>query len=125
MTFEEYIMGRDKVYPLTEQMKQDALEVVSKSNIILGCFGDYRKVNSGYRPELINSTVRNAALHSNHIICRAVDIEDVDGKLDFYCMTHQEKLAEIGLWLENPVGTPGWCHVQIVPPRSGHRVFIA
>lgn len=125
ITVEEYLMGRDKITPLTEHMKADSASMVEKANLLLTAFGSYRKVNSGYRPELINSTIHKAAKHSNHIICRACDLDDVDGRLDFFCMTHQAQLKEIGLWLENPIGTPGWCHVQIVPPKSGNRVFIA
>lgn len=124
ITLDDYLMGRTKISPLTEQMRMDSLSMVDKTNRLLSLFGSSRKVSSGYRPELINSTIKNAALHSNHIICRAVDLEDHDGRLDFFCMTHQDDLIRIGLWLEDPRGTPGWCHVQIVSPASHHRVFM-
>jgi hypothetical protein len=38
-------------------------------------------------------------------------------------MENLDVLAEIGLWLEHPISTPRWCHVQTVPPKSGKRVF--
>jgi hypothetical protein len=43
--------------------------------------------------------------------------------LDDWCLEHPEVLQEIGLWQEHPAATKGWCHLQIVPPRSGKRVF--
>jgi hypothetical protein len=33
-------------------------------------------------------------------------------------------LQEIGLWIENPMWTPTWVHLQIVPPHSGRRIFV-
>jgi len=38
-------------------------------------------------------------------------------------LANTDKLEAIGLWLEHPESTPRWCHVQIVPPASGKRVF--
>lgn len=116
-------MSRDKEFPLSDELKQNARVTVQRTNFLLQLFGNSRGVASGYRPDLINAGVKNAALHSNHIICKAVDLYDPDGKLDFFCMTHQDDLGKLELWLEHPVGTPGWCHVQTAPPHSGHRVF--
>lgn len=125
ITLEQYLMGRDKLAPLTAEMLEDALTMVERANLLLKAFGMYRDITSGYRPEAINSKVKNAAKKSNHILCRATDFQDRDGHLDHYCMNHQQKLIEIGLWLEHPSGTPGWCHVQIRQPGSGNRVFFA
>jgi hypothetical protein len=38
-------------------------------------------------------------------------------------MANLAVLEELQLWLEHPDATPGWCHLQILPPRSGRRVF--
>lgn len=124
VTLEEYLMGRDKLYPLTDQMKLDADITVERVNHLLERFGSYRKVTSGYRPAAINATIPNAAKHSNHMICRACDLHDPLGDLDKWCNDHLDILGEIGLWLEAEHTTPSWCHVQITPPASGHRVFL-
>ena len=53
----------------------------------------------------------------------AVDLYDPYGEIDKWCMDNKTVLAEFGVWLEHPDATPGWCHLQVVPPRSGNRVF--
>lgn len=125
ITLPQFLMGRDTKWPLTDAMKVSAPIVVTRANLLLAHFGQYRKVTSGYRPPAINNATPGAAAHSNHEVCEAVDLEDKDGQLDRFCMANQDLLASIGLWLESPTDTPRWTHVQIVPPASGHRVFIA
>jgi len=81
-------------------------------------------VSSGWRPEAINANTKNAAAKSNHIVCRACDLFDPTGEIDRWCLAHPEILEEIGLWQEHPYYTLTWCHLQIVAPGSGLRVFI-
>jgi hypothetical protein len=82
------------------------------------------RVNSGWRPAAYNATVPNAAIRSKHITGQAIDLSDPEGELDEYLFKHQELLIGCGLWLEHPLATKNWCHLQSVPPRSGNRVFI-
>ena len=82
------------------------------------------KVNSGWRPASYNATVPNAAVKSMHITGQAIDLADPDGDLDDYLFRHQDVLGDHGLWMEHPLATKGWCHLQSTPPRSGNRVFI-
>lgn len=124
ITLEEYLMGRDKQFPISDAMHLDALVMVSRANQLLAKFGEYRKVSSGYRPAAINVTTKGAAKHSNHMICRAVDLQDHDGKLDEFCMNNLALLSELELWLETPHTTLGWCHISSFPPISHNRVFI-
>jgi len=123
-------MGRDKQFPLTPQQQANAKETVRRVNLLLARFGETRKITSGYRPPAINAATAGAAKRSKHLDCLAADIEDANGKLDAWCMKNLKVLEEIGLWLEHPSATKnparfgeGWCHVQIVPPKSGNRVF--
>ena len=53
----------------------------------------------------------------------AIDISDPEGDLDEWCLEHQDVLQTIGLWMEHPSATKGWCHVQTIPPKSGRRCF--
>jgi hypothetical protein len=126
LTLEDYYMGRDWAYgdELTDQMELDAAETVKRVNLLLEAFGQERVVNSGWRPAEINAKTPHASKHSLHIICQACDLRDPDGSLDAWCYDNQDKLAEIGLWLESPSNTDGWCHVQIKAPPSGNRVFL-
>lgn len=121
----DYYMGRDRPYraELTRELRANARETVRRVNRLLRHAGLMRKVTSGWRPAAINAAVPGAAPGSRHLSCLAVDLEDGDGALDAWCMAHPEVLEEIGLWLEHPDATPGWCHLQTQPPRSGRRVF--
>ncbi len=86
-------------------------------------YSDEPKVRSGYRPPEINATTPGASKNSNHMYCRAVDLEDIHGHLGAWCMENLDLLAHFELWLEDPRFTPTWVHLQSVPPRSLSRVF--
>lgn len=120
ISVDDYLMNRKD--GLTFELLENAIDTVEKVNALLAAFGSPRKVTSGYRPAYINSKVGGAKT-SNHMTAKACDLEDIDGRLDQWCMTNQNVLAKIGLWLEHPSATKGWCHVQTVSPRSGNRVF--
>jgi hypothetical protein len=120
ISVDDYLMNRKD--GLTFELLENAIDTVEKVNALLAAFGSPRKVTSGYRPAYINSKVGGAKA-SNHMTATACDLEDIDGRLDQWCMTNQNVLAKIGLWLEHPNATKGWCHVQTVSPRSGNRVF--
>lgn len=110
---------------LTEEMRISAAETVAAANRLLERFGEpSRDLTSGWRPEEVNARVTGAAKRSQHTRCCAIDIADPDGDLDNWCMEHRDVLVDLGLYLEHPSATNGWCHVQIVPPRSGNRVFL-
>lgn len=134
ITLEQFWMGRDKQYAsaLTDEIVENAKETVRRANALLTLFqflnptqNPNRGVNSGWRPPAVNSRVPNAGKLSKHMLGQAVDIGDRDGALDAWLMTEagQRALEDIGLWMEHPSATKGWCHVQTVPPGSGRRVF--
>jgi hypothetical protein len=107
---------------LTFELMENAIDTVEKVNHLLEQFGSHRKVTSGYRPAAINASV-GGAKKSNHMICKACDLEDADGKLDQFCLDNPNILMALGLYQEHPSATKGWCHVQTVAPKSGNRVF--
>lgn len=133
---DDYWIGRDKKYAkdLTDAIRANAEITVSKVNlllfvatkggVILAANSRHTLVNSGWRPPAINASIKNAAPKSWHMTGQACDISDPTGSLDKWCLDHPGELEKIGLWQESPASTPGWCHVQTVAPRSGHRVFI-
>lgn len=125
ITVNDYWMGRDETYAseLTDAIRRNAATTVALVNELELASGMYLAVSSGWRPAAINAAV-GGATHSNHTTACACDVHDPEGKLDQWCLDNLEVLERLGLWLESPKHTPGWCHVQTVPPKSGNRVFI-
>jgi hypothetical protein len=136
ITLKQFYMSRDMIYRamLTEELKANAQVTVDRVNALLeealrgGVTlemhpGNHSLVSSGWRPPTVNTKTAGAAPKSKHMTCQALDVYDPDGDLDDWCMDHLEQLEAIGLWLEHPSATKGWCHLQTLPPRSGKRVF--
>ena len=132
----DYTMDREKVYgkEFTEEIKSNAEKTVALTNALLNVLEtagiplEAHPVNrsvvaSGWRPPQINRQVPNAALRSKHMTAQAIDLYDPDGLIDEYLLAHPEPLHALGLYQEHPSATKGWAHVQIVPPKSGRRVF--
>lgn len=131
ITLTDYYMGRDRLYPdeLTAEVIANARITIERVNALLrraesdgivvpvnpgtGCC-----VNSGWRPAAVNAAIPGAARRSRHMTGEACDLNDPDGVLDQWCLANEAVLQELGLWLEHPDATDGWCHVQCVPYRS-------
>jgi hypothetical protein len=62
------------------------------------------------------------APHSNHRLAHAVDVYDPHNALDSWL--NDEILERFGLYREHFSATPGWCHLQDVPPGSGKRTYL-
>jgi uncharacterized protein YcbK (DUF882 family) len=116
-------MDRDKIAPLTPELEANLDKLLKALNKLRATYGKPMYVSSGYRPAQINENVKGAAKKSNHMLCLACDFADKDGELDKWCLANLDKLEEYGLYLEDPAFTPNWCHLQVVPPKSGKRVF--
>ena len=136
ITVIDYYMGRDQTYArlLTPDLRANAAQTVERVNLLLqrvqGVGWDINPrtrtiVSSGWRPPEINAGTKGAALRSKHMLCRAVDLYDPDGELDEWCISPEglRAMEDVGLWLEHPAATKGWCHLQTLPPGSGRRVF--
>lgn len=125
ITLGDYYMGRDVEYAaeLTDEKKANAATTVSRVNLLMIAFGQSRKVTSGFRPAAVNAATPGSAKLSKHMTCQACDLEDHEGDLDGWAMEHPEVLEKVGLWQEHPSATKNWAHFQIVPPKSGNRVF--
>jgi hypothetical protein len=76
--------------------------------------------DGGYR--LPDSTT--GAKGSAHRYAKAVDVYDPERELAAWCVMNQHELDKLGLYMEDPRWTPGWCHLQTVPPGSGKRIYI-
>lgn len=122
---DDYFQGRDRQFldEWTIEVEENAQETVKRVNALLEAFGEPRAVNSGWRPAAINRVTPGAAQFSRHMTAQACDLRDPHGDLDEWCLDHLDVLEALGLYLEHPAATKGWCHVQTVQPRSGKRVF--
>lgn len=131
-----YFMGRDRTYAaeLTPGLRASAQALLDRVNALLVMmWGASIKpensprtgtpVTSGWRPAAVNASIPNAAPRSHHMSCNAIDLYDPEGVLDDWCMDNLVSLMALGLYLEHPSATKGWCHLQAVAPRSGKRVF--
>lgn len=141
ITLDQFWMGRDKTHAaeLTDAVRVNALHTVMRVNDLLerakqdGIEVD--TIASGWRPTAVNAETPNAAPSSKHMTGEACDVKDDEHRFFArWCLEHTapichqegtpDLLQEIGLWMENPMWTPTWVHLQIVPPHSGRRIFV-
>ena len=130
----EFLMGRDKQFPLSKEQIENANKTVVQVNQLLFKFfsdnpnSPRKPVSSGYRPASINQATPNAAKRSAHMSCEAVDLRDMDKKLGEWCMNNLKVLEDLGLYMESLTFTHDkaknspWVHLQIRPTRN--RVFL-
>ena len=119
----EFLMGRDKTYPLSLELAVNAAQLLSAINYIRGVYGKPLSVSSGYRPGVFNRAA-GGAKNSSHMTCEAIDLRDSDGEFAQWCLDNLDELEKAGLYMEDPSHTPGWVHLQSRAPRSGKRVFL-
>ncbi len=129
-------MGRAERFQddLTQEIRDSANKLLSVVNPLLeelefrgvtldehpktGCY-----VSSGWRPPAINASIVNAAPRSKHMTGHAIDLYDPDGDMDEFLFANQNLLQKYGLYMEHPLATKGWCHLQDIAPKSGNIVF--
>lgn len=120
ITLSEYLMGRDKEYPLTRNMHESAVDLLCRVNYLLGWLQISARVSSGYRPGRYNKAAKGAP-KSAHLTCQAVDLIDSKGSLGKLILDNKNMLDELGLWLENPEKTKGWVHLDT--KKRANRIF--
>lgn len=132
ITEEDYFGKVSYQWEPDAEVRRNAQKLLDRVNALLDALNEAGtgieaamrpSVNSGWRPAAYNATVPGAAVRSKHITGQAIDLRDEDGYLDEYLYANQKYLNLAGLWMEHPVATKGWCHLQTEPPRSGNRVF--
>lgn len=114
----------------SHKWKESEVDAVTLRNLEDLC----RKVNAlGYQPPMYATSclrslkdqkrINPKAMGSSHLYGCAVDIHDPNGDLASWLQCRTSKLAECGLWMENPKSTKGWCHLQSYAPKSMSRIF--
>lgn len=119
---DEVLMGRDREYPLSEELEVNLTSLLIALNKCRNIYGKPIAVSSGYRPGKYNTAAKGAA-NSAHLTCEACDFVDADGQLKKYILDNPIILETCGLYMEAPDRTPTWCHLQIRRIPSGNRIF--
>jgi hypothetical protein len=116
----DILKGREKAAPLTPDMEDNLLELLSALNELQNIWPEQFIVTSGYRPAAINQQV-GGSKKSAHLMCQAADILDTDQYLSHFLLRNPQYLEANGLYMEHPDYTKTWCHLQIRPTRN--RIF--
>lgn len=125
ITMDQYTMGRDVRFPLTDQMKKNASYLLDRITHLENYFGKPLIMTSGYRPHQINMQVPGAAPLSTHETCEGIDLHDANGILSKWLLNSLGILKKLGLYMEDPASAKDHVHLQTRAPKSGKRVFIA
>jgi len=120
ITPEQYLMGRDKTYPLDMQQARNMANLLARVNFLLATLKIQTTVSSGYRPSAINKTIGGAKL-STHTVCAGIDLYDHDGSIAKLLKSKQDILEFVGLWMEEPSFTKGWLHLDTKQRKN--RIF--
>lgn len=115
-------MGRDLEYPLGPIEEANLAKLLDKVNVIRARYGKPMYVSSGYRPGTYNKAAGGAP-NSSHKTCEAVDFRDKDRELTKWLLQNSKILEELDLYMEHPLHTPSWVHLQTRPTKSGSRIF--
>lgn len=115
-------------YPTTPAIDDNLARLLERINRVRTAYDTPMIVTSGLRSDeqqkaLIADGKSNAP-KSHHLTGEACDIQDKDGALRKWVEANMDLMEAIGFWFEDFDHTVGWVHFQIVPPRSGNRVFI-
>jgi len=82
----------------------------------------YRRINTGRNKRGLPPILM--PLKSNHLLAAATDFSDPNGVIHWWCRGNLDLLKELGLYIEDRGYTPTWIHIQSIPPKSGHQIFI-
>lgn len=102
----------------TQDIQVNAQKLLKQVNQLLNDLGiEEAVVTSGWRPAILNATVKNAAKQSYHMTGNAVDILDNKNQdLGKLVQSRPDLLKKYNLWLENPQNTQGhntnWMHLD-------------
>jgi uncharacterized protein YcbK (DUF882 family) len=130
------ILGTTKVEDMPADHQANYKELLIKISKVREAWGKSMRVTSGYRSKADQIRIykdlakqRGQVFDENkipwgsaHLKCAAVDISDPDGSLYDWTRANEDKMAEIGVWMEVK-DDQARVHFQIYPPKSGNRWF--
>lgn len=101
-----------------------------KMNLLRYFYGKPMVITSGYRTKedqirIYNEKgIKDPPMRSKHLLGMAADVFDPTGSLKKWIKDNESLVISIGFWMEHFDYTATWCHLQIIPPKSGSRYFI-
>lgn len=110
-------------YTLTPEQAKNFEILFERINKVRAAYGVPMIVTSGVRSIEDQMEINPKSMGSNHLKAAACDISDKDGKLWQWIIKNMKLMEEIGFWFESKIATPTWVHFQVLPPKSGKRVF--
>lgn len=120
-----YLEGRDAQYPITDEEFDNAETLCEKLAELENEYGEDLILTSGYRPKAINEAIPGSKSCDQHTTCEAVDLRDTGGHLSNWILDNIEILEALNLYMESPKSAKNHVHLQLRPPKSGKRIFLA
>ena len=114
-------------FPIHSDQLANLADTANKCNEFLDAYPYDVPMNSGFRNFALQMQVNPLAPMSNHLTGKALDggeLLDNPNRLMEYILSNLDRAQALGLFFENFNWVPTWCHIQTVPPKSGHRIFI-
>ncbi len=111
-------------YPTTEDQAKNLNYLLNRLNKARLLYGSVMTITSGLRTTADQQRINPTAPQSKHLLGLAADIRDTDGALRTWVLEHLDEMSQIGFWFEDFRWTVGWVHFQVVPPKSGNRIFV-
>ena len=111
-------------YTLTPDQARNFELLYVAMNAVRCAYGKPMYVNSGVRSVEDQRRINPAHMQDAHVHAAGCDIDAQDGYLWDWCIDHLDLITRLGLYLESRVYTPRHIHFQIIPPKSGNRIFI-
>lgn len=108
---------------LTKEQEANFEKLFIAMNKIRALYGKPMIVTSGVRTQQMQMRINPSNPHSAHLAGAAVDINDPDKDLWGWCLDNINIIIECGLYLENRLSHSRHTHFQILPPKSGSRIF--
>ena len=115
-------------YPTDPEIDKNLMILLDRINQVRNVYGSPMTVTSGLRSDdqqkALIAVGKSTATKSNHLTGSAVDILDENRNLTAWVKANMSLMEQIGMWFEDFDHTPCCVHFQILPPKSGNRVFI-
>lgn len=131
ISLDDYLMGRDKEYPPTQEMLDDANTLLLRVEALfyeLGIEIKKEDLSSGYRPGKYN-VAAGGSKNSCHLKCVAIDLGESE-KRELTSKMTEDLLKKHDLYMEAPLSTIKvkengkkvyWLHLQTRATRR--RIF--
>ena len=111
-------------YLLTLEQERNFNLLFDRLNLLRSKYGHPMIITSGVRSLEDQARINPSAMGSAHVKAAAADIADPDRRLGDWLIDNIGFCEQTGLWMEDLRFTPRWIHIQIIPPKSGNRIFI-